>query len=282
MIDHFIDTNGIRLHYVEHPADGPTLLLFPGLNANAVFFQGLVHAGLSPALRVLAIDLRGRGRSDAPETGYTMQDHADDILGMLDGLGIERAVIGGHSFGGLLTYYVAAHYPDRVQKGIVIDSPLEVDQTVIEQVGPALDRLKMVSPSWGEYLAGVKAMPYYEGWWDPDLEAYYRADVWEDKDGSVRSRLDPEKIRQALEGTTEVDWSSLAGLIDAPLLLFRTTAPFGPPGYPPMVSSEQADRTIRLLTSARYVELPGNHITALFGVSARIVAQAIVDFVGVV
>ena len=60
MIDHFIDTNGIRLHYVEHPGDGPTVLLFPGLNANAVFFQGLVREGLSPALRALAFDLRGR------------------------------------------------------------------------------------------------------------------------------------------------------------------------------------------------------------------------------
>jgi pimeloyl-ACP methyl ester carboxylesterase len=281
MTDHFVDTNDIRLHYVEHPGDGPTLLLFPGLNANAVFFQGLVHAGLSPALRVLAVDLRGRGQSDAPETGYSMEDHAKDILGMLDGLSIERALIGGHSFGGLLSYYLAALHPDRIEKAVVIDSPAEVSPTVVEQIGPALDRLRLVSPSWDEYLANVKAMPYYEGWWDPDLEAYYRADVRIDEDGSVRSRLDPDKIQQALVGTTEIDWPSLAELVEAPVLLLRATAPFGPPGYPPILTAEQATRTVAKLASARLVELPGNHITSMFGVSARVAAQAIIDFLGV-
>ncbi|MFZ0492976.1 MAG: alpha/beta hydrolase [Acidimicrobiia bacterium] len=280
MIDHFIDTNGIRLHYVEHPGDGPTLLLFPGLNANAVFFQGLVREGLSPALRALAVDLRGRGLSDAPDAGYTMADHAADILGMLDGLEIERAVIAGHSFGGLLTYFLAANHPDRVDKAVVMDAPAEVNPTVIEQIGPALQRLRLVSPSWDEYLANVKAMPYYEGWWDLDLEAYYRADVRVNDDGTVQSRLDPDKIQQALDGTTRVDWSSLAQLIDAPVLMLRATAPFGPPGYPSLVSAEEVQRTMRKLRFVRLVELPGNHITSMFGVSARVAAQAIIDFVG--
>jgi len=281
LIDHFVDTNGIRLHYVEHPGDGPTLLLFPGLNANAVFFQGLIHAGLCPALRVLAVDLRGRGRSDAPDGGYTMADHAADILGMLDALGVERAMIGGHSFGGLLTYFLAANHPDRVERAVVMDAPAEVSPTVIEQIGPALERLRLVAPSWDEYLSNVKVMPYYEGWWDSDLEAYYRADVRINEDGTVQSRLDPEKIEQALEGTTVVDWSSLARLVDAPVLMLRATAPFGPFGYPPMVSAEEVQRTMRLLRLVRLVELPGNHITSLFGVSARVAAQAIVDFLGV-
>ncbi len=280
MIEHFIDTNGIRIHVVEHPGDGPALFLFPGLNANAVFFDGLVHAGLSPALHVYSVDLRGRGLSDAPESGYEMSDHADDILGLFDVLGVERVNLGGHSFGGLLTYYLAAHRPDRVDRAVVIDSPLEVSDTVIDQLGPALDRLRVVTPSWGQYLAAVKSMPYYAGWWDGDLEAYYRADVKENPDGSVQSRLDPDKIRQALEGTTRVDWPSLAERIDAPLLLLRATAPFGLPGHPPILSSEDAQRTLSLLRSPRYVELPGNHITALFGASARVAAQAVIDFLG--
>jgi pimeloyl-ACP methyl ester carboxylesterase len=279
LIEHFVDTNGIRLHYTEHPGDGPTLVLFPGLNANAVFFHGLVHAGLCPALRVLAVDLRGRGRSDAPDAGYTMADHASDIVGMLDALGIRRAMIGGHSFGGLLTYYLAANHPARVEKAVVMDAPAEVSPTVIEQIGPALERLRLVAPSWDEYLTNVKAMPYYEGWWDSDLEAYYRADIRINDDGTVRSRLDPGKIQQALEGTTVVDWSSLARLVEAPVLMLRATAPFGPSGYPPMVSAEEVQRTMRLLRLVRLVELPGNHITSMFGVSARVAAQAIIDFI---
>jgi pimeloyl-ACP methyl ester carboxylesterase len=275
----YVETNGIRLHYLDHAGEGPTLLLFPGLNANAVFFEGLAKAGLVPTLRVVSVDLRGRGLSDAPDTGYTMRDHAADIVGLLDHLQMERVALGGHSFGGLLSYYLAAEYPERVERIVVIDSPAEVSQTVVEQIGPALDRLRMVTPSWDEYLAGVKAMPYYAGWWDPDLEAYYRADVVERADGSIRSRLDPGKILQALEGTTTVEWMELAKRISAPVLLLRATEPFGPPGYPPILPEDQAQRTLASLSDARMIELAGNHITALFGKPARIAASAIVEFV---
>jgi pimeloyl-ACP methyl ester carboxylesterase len=244
-----------------------------------VFFEGLAKAGLVPTLRVVSVDLRGRGLSDAPDTGYTMRDHAADIVGLLDHLQMERVALGGHSFGGLLSYYLAAEYPERVERIVVIDSPAEVSQTVVEQIGPALDRLRMVTPSWDEYLAGVKAMPYYAGWWDPDLEAYYRADVVERADGSIRSRLDPGKILQALEGTTTVEWMELAKRISAPVLLLRATEPFGPPGYPPILPKDQAQRTLASLSDARMIELAGNHITALFGKPARIAASAIVEFV---
>ena len=83
-MDRFIRTNGIQLHYLEHPGDGPSTVLLPGLTANAHAFDGLVQAGLSPRFHTLALDLRGRGLSDAPEYGYTMADHAADVLGLLD------------------------------------------------------------------------------------------------------------------------------------------------------------------------------------------------------
>ena len=80
-------SNGIRLHYLDHGGDGPMLVLAPGLTANAHSFDGLVHAGLGSAARVLALDLRGRGESDQPPSGYAMEDHARDVLGFLDALG---------------------------------------------------------------------------------------------------------------------------------------------------------------------------------------------------
>lgn len=277
-IDRYVETNGIRLHYQDYGGDGPVFLLFPGLNASAVFFGGLIGAGLTPALRVIAVDLRGRGLSDHPETGYSIAETARDIIGMMDALGLDQVAVGGHSYGGLVTYHLAAEYPDRVSMAVVIDSPAEVSPTVVEQVGPALERLKLVSPSWDEYIDVVKKMPYYEGWWDPDLEAYYRADVVVAEDGSVRSRLDPEKIHEALVGTTELDWMGIAARVEQPVLVVRATEPFGPPGYPPILPADQAQRTLDALPDARLVELPGNHITAMFGDAAAVAAKAIVDF----
>ena len=77
---HFVQTNNIQLHYLSHPGEGPTLVLLPGLTANAHAFDGLIQAGLSPRYRVLALDLRGRGLTDKPTTGYSMADHAADSL----------------------------------------------------------------------------------------------------------------------------------------------------------------------------------------------------------
>jgi pimeloyl-ACP methyl ester carboxylesterase len=55
MMDRYIDTNGIRLHYLDYPGDGPILILMHGLTANAHAFEGLIRAGLSPQLRVLGM-----------------------------------------------------------------------------------------------------------------------------------------------------------------------------------------------------------------------------------
>ena len=81
---HFAQVNGIRLHYLDHKGGDPVLVLMPGLTSNAQSFDGLVGAGLSPALRVLALDLRGRGLSDKPVSGYSLAAHAADVIGLLD------------------------------------------------------------------------------------------------------------------------------------------------------------------------------------------------------
>jgi pimeloyl-ACP methyl ester carboxylesterase len=278
--DRYVEANGIRQHFIDYPGDGPTLILTPGLTANARFFDGLIDAGLAPALRVVAADLRGRGETDQPDSGYTMADHAADIIGLMDHLEIDRAVLGGHSFGGLLTYYMAAELPDRVRRCVVIDAPGEVSTTIVEQIQPSLDRLETTFESWEAYLAFVKAMPYYpDGWWDEHLEAFYRSEVVDVADGGVRPGCRPDHIRQAVEGTLVPDWPDLVSRIEQPTLLVRATEPFGPPGYPPILPEDAARRTLGSLRDGRLVDLPGNHITALFGESAARAAHSIVDFV---
>ena len=172
-MDHFAHVNNIQLHYLDHPGADQPIVLMPGITANAHSFDGLVRAGLSPRFRVLALDLRGRGLSDKPATGYSMADHAADVVGLLDTLGFQQVVLGGHSFGALLTFYLAAHYPERVAKLVLIDAAASMHPRVRDLIKPSLDRLGKVVPSWDVFLQAMKQAPYFDGWWDPAIESYY-------------------------------------------------------------------------------------------------------------
>jgi pimeloyl-ACP methyl ester carboxylesterase len=277
--DRFAETNGIRLHYLDHGGPEPTLVLAPGLTANAHSFDGLIEAGLAGVAHVIALDLRGRGESDQPDSGYTMEDHARDVLGLLDTLGLERVVMGGHSFGGLLTYWLAANHPERVERCIVLDAPARVDPRVVEQIKPSLARLGTVYSSWEEYLAFVQAMPYFaEDGWSPELEPYFRADVHVRPDGTLQARSRPETIQAAVEGTTTVDWPGTVARVVQPTLLLRAPGDFGPPGSPPILSLENAERTVALLQNGALVDGVGNHLTFMFGRGARVLTGHIALF----
>ncbi len=278
-MERFVYVNNIQLHYLDHPGGVPPLVLMPGLTANACSFDGLIKAGLSPALRVLALDLRGRGLSQKPDSGYSMADHCADVLGLLDALEFSQVVLGGHSFGGLLSIYMAAHHPERVSKLVIIDAAGSMHPQVRELIKPSVDRLGNVLPSWEVYLEAMKQMPFYQGWWDPTIESYYRADVEIRTDGTVKPRSRPEAIIEAVEKALAEDWTQLLNAVRQPVLLLNAPGSFGLPGTPPVLPREQAMDTVNILSEGRYVEIPGNHMTMLYGEGARRIVEAILAFV---
>ena len=279
MTSRYVQTNGIRLHYLEQGAHGPTLVLMHGLTANAQSFDGLLAAGLADRMRVLALDLRGRGESDQPENAYTLPDHAADVIGVLDALGIDRVVLGGHSFGGLLTYSLAANHAERVSRCVVIDAPAVIHPEIFDQIQPSLDRLGKTLPSWEHYLQFVKQMPYFNGWWDSAIEGFYRADVRENPDGTVQARSRAEHIRAVITGFKDLDWLETVRRITQPVLFLRAPGAYGPPGSPAVVTLEQARLTVENLQHGRLIDVPGNHMTMLFGSGASVAASAIAEFV---
>lgn len=279
MTSHFAQVNQIQLHYLDHAGHAPTLVLMPGLTANAHAFDGLIQAGLSPSLRVLALDLRGRGLSDKPTTGYSLAEHAADVIGLLDALGLAQVVLGGHSFGGLLTFYLAAHHPERVTKLVIMDAAPTFHPNVRELIKPGIDRLGQVFPSWEAYLQTMQHMPFWSGWWDPLIENFYQADVQIAKDGTVRARSRPEAMLEALDQALSEPWEQHIAKIQQPALLLNATGAYGPPGTPPVLPPAQAQAAAKTLAAGRYLEIPGNHWTMLFGLNARRTVEAILSFV---
>lgn len=110
-----IHANGITLHYEwQGREDGPVLVLVNGLLTDLSSWNGhLPH--LTPHFRVLTYDCRGQGGSEKPEEGpYTPALHAEDLKGLLDGLGLEKVAILGVSSGACVALSFAARWPGRV------------------------------------------------------------------------------------------------------------------------------------------------------------------------
>jgi pimeloyl-ACP methyl ester carboxylesterase len=120
--------NGLRVHY-QQVGTGPDLVLIHGLTGNLAVWHLHIVSELSDHFRVLTYDLRGHGMSDVPPTGYSPDDMAGDLLELLDALEIDRAIIGGHSYGADIALYVAARAPERVREVIAIESALPALET---------------------------------------------------------------------------------------------------------------------------------------------------------
>lgn len=269
---------GLDTYFLDCPGGDPPVVLLHGLSANANEFCALIDAGLAPAHRVVAPDLRGRARSGKPESGYAMADHAGDVLALMDHLGMDQVVLGGHSFGGLLSIYMAARHSERVSKVIVIDAAIEVHPDVRDMLRASLGRLERTLPSTSAYLDQLRSAPYINGMWDRYLESYYRAEIRENADGSAQSMTSGSAVAQALDGAQAEDWESLVAGVAQPVLLFNATEGYGPPGSPPLVPPEMARRTAQAFRNCKYVAIAANHLTMVFGANASRITTGILDF----
>jgi non-heme chloroperoxidase len=97
-----------------------------------------VLAHLPPRYRVLAIDQRGFGDSERPESGYAIDDLASDAVAFLDAIGIGRATMVGHSMGTFVARRVAELHPERVARLVLIGSGWSGDNAVTREVQAAL------------------------------------------------------------------------------------------------------------------------------------------------
>ena len=113
--------NGLTLSYAtQGDSSGPVLVLLPGPTDSWRSYEPVLTQ-LPPSMRAIAVSQRGHGDSDKPASGYRVEDLAIDIVPLLDSLGVERAVLAGHSGSCLVARRVAIDHPDRVA-GLVLEA----------------------------------------------------------------------------------------------------------------------------------------------------------------
>lgn len=129
-----IQINGVTLHYEWHgPEDAPVVVLSNGVLANTASWFNQTPV-LSKRFRLLLYDCRGQGRSEHPAGPYSMDMHADDLAALLRALGIEKAHIGGISYGGEISLLFAAKYPEMTRTVIAMSAVSEVHPFLKAQI----------------------------------------------------------------------------------------------------------------------------------------------------
>src|SRR3712207_5396215 len=106
---------------IWHAGNGPDpVVCLHGITAQHRAFNAVAHH-LVGSRALVGVDLRGRGDSAKPESGYGLEAHAGDVVRALDHLGLHQAVILGHSMGGFVAMKTALYYPERVRALVFLD-----------------------------------------------------------------------------------------------------------------------------------------------------------------
>ncbi len=139
-----LERGGVRLAYTEAGAGDPPLLLVHGMRCN--------HTHMLPQMghfmrrhRVLNVDLRGHGASDAPDSLYSNDELNDDLMFLCRELGVERPIGIGHSFGGSTLLHLAATRPEALGGLVVLDSGIRSAASRVAELG----RTPLMSPEAG-------------------------------------------------------------------------------------------------------------------------------------
>ncbi len=208
-----ISAHGTKLHYYRSGGLKPPLVLVHGITDDGLCWSPVAEA-LSGEYDVIMVDLRGHGKSDAPEEGYDLVTMARELSGLITGLGLENPVVMGHSLGALTTIALASLTPD-LPLAIILEDP------------PAFWRVRPPSPEEADFRAGMHI-------WFNDLKRKTRDDlleiarsenpVWSEAelgpwaDAKHRFSL---KITQLIDPqeTVPVAFPTLLGQITCPVLL---------------------------------------------------------------
>ena len=165
------------------PAVSPTVIAIHGVTATHRCWLSV--ADQLPGVRVIAPDLRGRGRSrDLPEP-YGMAQHSDDIVATMDRLGIQTAVVVAHSMGAWVALAMFDRYPTRIQSLVLVDGglPLPTPEGVTEdelttmRLGPAKERLSMTFADRESYQQFFRAHPAFADDWNDAVTDYVDYDL---------------------------------------------------------------------------------------------------------
>ena len=192
-----IQANGIRLHYLDWGGTGDAMVFLAGLGNTAHVFDTLAPK-FTGRFRAIGMTRRGFGQSERPDTGYDIPSRVSDLVGFLDALKIQKAILVGHSLAGdELTAFAMAH-PQRVIKLVYLDAAYDrskmpaasfekMQQVVMASMFAKLPKLPPETTPLERDIAMGKSR--FGSLWNEALEAEARENYERAADGGLKRRL---------------------------------------------------------------------------------------------
>lgn len=245
MSERVVETRGATLRCKdEGPTEAPTLVLSSSLGTSLEMWDRQVPR-LSSFFRVVRYDHRGHGGSSAPAGRYTIDDLGNDVLDLLDALGVEKAALCGLSLGGMAAMWLAAHHPSRVSSIVVACSApvLGPKQTWYERA----DTVRRDG-------AGSLLPALTERWFPPEVPGR-RPDLVREV-GAMLERCDAEGYASCCAAIAEMDLRPVLAGIDAPALVIGGAYdPVTPPSGVLELASELRGALVVLRDSSHLANL---------------------------
>jgi pimeloyl-ACP methyl ester carboxylesterase len=223
-VDHrYVTARGMRFHVAEAGAGDDVVLCLHGWPQHWYEWRNLIPA-LADRHRVLALDLRGCGWSDAPRRGYEKESMATDVLAVLDQLGLDRVKLVGHDWGGWIGFLLALRAPQRVERFLALNI-----------VPPWIDLRSTIGHAWRFWYQQMVLAPgigyglHRRGDFVPRVlvGGSKRKDVWDEK--TLRSFADnlaePARARAAVQMYRVFNWREVWPILRGRYAESRLTVP---------------------------------------------------------
>jgi pimeloyl-ACP methyl ester carboxylesterase len=211
--------DGPRLALREWPGSGRAFLLVHGLASNARLWDGVARRLAAHGHRVVAVDLRGHGRSEAPATGYDTDTAGDDLAGLAGALGLDAPVVVGQSWGGNVVLSLAARHPGVAGAVVCVDGgwlrPRDGFAT-FEDCWAVLAPPVFDGVRYADVAARIAAM--HPDWPREGVDATL-ANLLELPGGGVRARLSRDHHRSILRSMYDQDPADWYPRVTVPVLL---------------------------------------------------------------
>ncbi|WP_434034405.1 3-oxoadipate enol-lactonase [Cupriavidus sp. a3] len=255
----YLDHAGARLFYtVDGPEAAPAIIFSNSLGTDHTMWEPQA-AALAGRFRVVRYDTRGHGRSTAPGDAFTVEQLGQDVIAILDALGIGQAVFCGLSMGGLTGMWLGIHAPERFSRIVLANTAAKIGNA--EGWNTRIDTVLRDGMS-------VMVAPSVERWFTPGFAA--TADRALDGLRSVLAGLDPRGYAASCAAVRDADFRETVPSIPVPVLVVAGS-------QDPSTTAQEGRALADAIPGARFIELPAAHISS-FEQPGRFTA-ALIDFV---